>query len=192
MGRSEPAYLVVGHVNKAHGTKGELFVWPLTDYPESSFAPGVILFPGDEAGQEPDPRSPSRAVLEARPFRRGFLVSLEGIRTRSEAEALKGRYLLRPLEELEELAEGEVFYHQLLGMEVVTVGGVRVGEVKEVYELRPADLLEVRGEGRTYFIPFLGSIVKEVDKAGGILRIDPPPGLLEIQETGEERGGTPG
>ena len=31
MGRSEPAYLVVGHVNKAHGTKGELFVWPLTD-----------------------------------------------------------------------------------------------------------------------------------------------------------------
>src|SRR5690606_36202987 len=33
--RADPEHLVVGHIPKAHGTKGELFVWPLTDRPES-------------------------------------------------------------------------------------------------------------------------------------------------------------
>ena len=32
--RDQPEHLVVGHVTKAHGTKGEIFVWPLTDREE--------------------------------------------------------------------------------------------------------------------------------------------------------------
>ena len=180
MARTEPSYLVVGHINKAHGTKGELFVWPLTDHPESTFAPGVILYLGDEAGSSPDPTCPSLALEAARPFRRGFLVRFPGVLDRTQAEALCGRYLLRPRSELEDLEEGEVFYHQLVGLRVVTRSGEEVGEVVEVYELRPADLLEVRGPGGTHHIPFLRSIVREIDVEGGRLVIDPPEGLLEL------------
>jgi len=180
MERSEPSFLVVGHVNKAHGTKGELFVWPLTDHPESTFAPGVILYLGDESGSVPDPTRPSLAVEAARPFRRGFLVRFPGVMDRTQAEAFHGRYLLRPRSELAELEEGEVFYHQLVGLTVLTVSGERVGEVVEVYELQPADLLEVRGPGGTHHIPFLRSIVREIDVEGGTLVIDPPEGLLEL------------
>lgn len=180
MAMTEPSFLVVGHVNKAHGTKGELFVWPLTDHPESTFAPGVILFPGDEAGEAPDPSWPSLTLEGARPFRRGFLVRFEGIGDRNRAEALHGRYLFRPRPELDPLEDGEVFYHQLLGLRVVTVAGEQIGEVVEVYELRPADLLEVRGPEGTRHIPFLSSVVKEVDVAGGKLVIDPPDGLLDL------------
>ena len=178
MARSEPPYLVVGHLNKAHGTKGELFVWPLTDHPESTFAPGVILHLGDEEGDAPDATLPTIAIETARPFRKGYLLRLEGVDGRSEAEALLGRYVLRPTRELEEAEEGEVFYHQLLGMQVVTVEGEEVGEIIEVYELRPADLFEVRGPGGTYLIPFLASVVTDVDPKEGIMIIDPPPGLL--------------
>jgi 16S rRNA processing protein RimM len=180
MKRLEPSFLVVGHINKAHGTKGEIFVWPLTDHPESTFAPGVILYVGDEAGEAPDPSWPSIEIEGARPFRRGFLVRFPGVMDRTQAEALHGRYLFRSRSELEALEEGELFYHQLVGMRVVTVGGEEVGEVVEVYELRPADLLEVRGPGGTHHIPFLSAIVKEVDVEGGILVIDPPEGLLEL------------
>ena len=45
----------------------------------------------------------------------------------------------------------------------MTVEGEEIGEIVEVYELRPADLLEVQGPSKTHFIPFLASIVKEVD-----------------------------
>ena len=180
MDRPEPSYLVVGHLNKAHGTKGELFVWPLTDHPEGSFAPGVILYLGDDTGNEPDSTLPSVLIEASRPFRRGFLIRVKGVGTRDEAEALRGKYVLRPREELEEVQEGEYFYHQLLGMTVVTVGGEEIGEIVEVYELRPADLLEVQGPSRTHFIPFLASTVKEVDTKTSRMVIDPPEGLLDL------------
>jgi 16S rRNA processing protein RimM len=178
--RSTPSYLVVGHLNKPHGTKGEIFVWPLTDHPEETFTPGVVLLVGDNSGNQPDPTRPSLAIVGSRPFRKGFLLRVEGVEDRTAAEALQGRYLLRPVEELKEPGEGEVFYHQLLGMRVVTVGGEEIGRIVEVYELRPADLLEVRGPRKTRFIPFLESIVREVDAEKGVMVIDPPDGLLDL------------
>ena len=180
MGRSEPPYLVVGHLNKAHGTKGEIFVGPLTDHPEGTIAPGVILYLADQAGAQPDPQLPSVSILAVRPFRRGFLLRVDGVETRDEAEALADRYVLRPREELEVLEEGEVFYHQLLGMKVLTTDGEELGEIVEVYELRPADLLEVKGPSKTHVIPFLASIVKEVDTEAATMVIDPPEGLLDL------------
>jgi len=178
--RSDPAYLVVGHVNKAHGTKGDLFVWPLTDHPEGAFAPGVVLHIADDTGNEPDPGHPAVQVTAVRPFRKGLLVTLEGVETRDGAEGFHGKYLLRPRDEVEEPEAGEVFYHQLLGMTVVTLGGEKVGEIVEVYELRPAHLLEVRGPLKTHFIPFLESLVDHMDVEGSTLVIDPPDGLLDL------------
>jgi 16S rRNA processing protein RimM len=180
MGHSEPSYLVVGHLNKAHGTKGEIFVWPLTDHPEGTFAPGVILYLGDETGNRPDASRPTVAIQSVRPFRRGYLIRLEGVSTRDEAEDLSGLYALRPVEELGEAEEGEIFYHQLLGMRVFTATGEEIGEIVEVYELLPADLLEVKGPTKTHFIPFLSSMVKDTDVESRVMVIDPPEGLLEL------------
>ena len=58
MGREDPRFLVVGHINKSHGTQGELLVWPLTDHPEGVYAPGVVLRLGDADSDEPDPDLP--------------------------------------------------------------------------------------------------------------------------------------
>jgi len=180
MTRSEPEFLVVGQLSKVHGTSGELLVWTLTDHPESTFAPGVILYLGDDAGRVLRNSHVQVEVVEARAYRKGFLVRLKGIQTRSQAEELRGRFLLRPREEVADLQEGEVFYHQLLGMEVVTVEGERVGRVVEVYEIQPADLLAVRGPGGLRHIPLVRSLVRELDVEAGRIVIDPPDGLLEL------------
>jgi 16S rRNA processing protein RimM len=180
MGRTDPGFLVVGYLSRAHGIHGELFVWPLTDHPEGTFAPGVVLLLGDGEARAPDPSLPPLRVISSRPFRDGHLVFFGGIESRSEAEVLRGRYLLRGMEEVEPLAEGELFYHQLLGSEVRTVDGVVLGQVVEVYELTPSDLLEVRGDGKTYMIPFRKEIVVELDREGRRLVVDPPDGLLEL------------
>lgn len=180
MGRKDPRFLAVGHLNKPHGTKGELFVWPLTDHPESVYAPGVVLFTSDADDGEPDPDAPPLRIASVREFRNGYLVAFEGVHDRNGAELLRGRYLLREIDELPPLEEGEVFYHQLLGIEVVTTEGKSLGRVREVYELRPADLLEVRGPHGTLMIPFLRHIVVEIDPAAGRMVIDPPEGLLDL------------
>lgn len=180
MARRDPSFLVVGHLNKPHGTKGELFAWPLTDHPDSVYTAGTILRPGNLAGTDPDPDLPPLRLVAARPFKRGYLVSFGGIQDRNQAERLRGRYLFLEAEALEPLADGEVFYHQLLGMRVVTKAGEPVGEIREVYELRPAHLLEVRGPRGEVMIPFVKDIVVEIDVDGGRMVIDPPDGLLDL------------
>ena len=179
MTREEPAFLVVGHLGKPHGMRGEVLVHVLTDHPEELFVPGGTMQPGDPDGQGPDPRHSVLHVAEARPFQKGWLVSFRGVGTREAAASLRGHYLMVERDRVPVLAEGEVFYHQLLGMEVVTTKGVRLGEISEVYELSPADLLEVRSEQGTVLVPFLDRIVQHVDLVDRRLVIDPPDGLLD-------------
>jgi 16S rRNA processing protein RimM len=177
--RGLPDYLVVGHVAKPHGTRGELVVQSLTDHPGDVYAPGVVLRMADARGAEPDPDLPPFRIDEVRPFQRGWLVTFGGVEDRDAADLLRGRYLLIERSRLPELAEGEVFLHQLPGLRVETVTGERVGEVIEVYDVPPTDLLEVRTGKGTVLIPFVDAIVRQVDMEGGRIVIDPPAGLLE-------------
>jgi len=177
--REDPRHLVVGQIKKPHGILGEVAVWPLTDHPESTFAPGVVLYLGGTEGEVTE--GGEKILIETvRPFRRGFLVRFEGSDTRSDAEELRGVYLLRPFEELESPGEGEFFHHELLGLRVVTAAGVEVGEVVEVFESQPADLLEVRGSEGTFMMPFLGHMIVSVDLDAGVLTVDPPAGLFDL------------
>jgi 16S rRNA processing protein RimM len=176
----DPEYVVVGHVSKAHGTKGEVFVWPLTDRPDSTYIPGVELHLADAGGAQPDPEYPAARILAVRPHRRGFLVTFDGVYDRDIADGIRDRYLLRPFEETDPLEKGEIFYHQLLGMRVVTKDGVDVGEVNEVYELRPADLLQVQGESKEHLIPFSKDVIVSWSLEDRRIVIDPPEGLLDL------------
>lgn len=176
----DPEFVVVGHVSKPHGTKGEVYVWPLTDRSETTFRVGAEFSISDPEGERPDHDFPAVRVGAVRPYRRGFLVLFDHIDDRNAAETLRDRYLLRRFEDTEPLEQDEIFYHQLLGLRVVTVAGVEVGRVKEVYELRPADLLEVEGPERDYLIPFTKEVVVSWDVGEGRVVIDPPEGLLEL------------
>jgi 16S rRNA processing protein RimM len=175
-----PEHLVVGHITKPHGTRGELFVWPLTDRPEIVFAAGRALLLGDADGALSD-GAPTVTVASARPFKRGVLVALAGVTSREAADAFAQRYLLLPREEVPPLEEDEVFYHELLGLEVVDTAGAVVGRVREVFETEPHHLLEVVADsGKVHLIPFAARIVRDVDRDTRRIVIDPPAGLLEL------------
>jgi len=177
---TSPEHLVVGHITKAHGTKGELFVMPLTDRPDAVFAPGGELYLGNEEGSLAD--GADIVVIEGvRPFKRALLLKLQGVDDRDDAEPLAGSYFLLPVDVLPPLDEDEFFYHELLGLRVSTVDGTDVGTVREVFDTEPHHLLEVTGDdGKARLIPFAARIIHEVDRAGGRLVIDPPEGLLDI------------
>jgi 16S rRNA processing protein RimM len=180
-GSPAPPWVVVGHVNRPHGARGEFFLWSLTDHPEATFVPGIQLRVSDPSGDEPDPLFPPLEIESVREYRRGYLVRFRGLDDRDRAELIRDRYLMRPFAETEPLEEGEIFYHQLLGLTAYTRDGKRIGRVLEVYPLRPVDLLEVaRDSGESLLIPFRREIVVEWDLATGRLILDPPEGLLEL------------
>jgi len=179
MSQPHPPFLVVGHLNKAHGKKGELFVWPLTDYPDSHFSPGQVHLPGDDAAREPSASLPPLTVETVRPYRRGFLVKFVGVEDRETADGLRGLYLLRPFEAIDALDDGEIFYHEFLGASVTTNDGAVLGEVAEVYPVRPADLLQVMGPRGEVLLPFSDEFIVYFDREKRRIVVDLPEGFLE-------------
>ena len=179
-GRPEPDHLVVGRVVKPHGTKGEVFVWPMTDRPEDVFGPGHEFRLGDQEGGL-DEDAATLVVERSRPFKRGLLVMFAGVSDRDAVQAWSNRCLLAPREALSVPAEGETYYHDLVGLVVETSKGAVVGRIVGVYELEPADLLDVEAEdGRRRLIPLSKQVVRRIDVEAGRLEIEPPPGLLDL------------
>jgi 16S rRNA processing protein RimM len=176
----DPTHLAVGQVSRPHGTKGEVCVVPLTDHPEDVFVQGVVLRLLADEGDGPDESAAPLTIETVRPFREGYLVRFAGFGDRDQTERLRARTLVMPVEELQDLDEGEYFIHQLVGLSVRTTSGRELGVIEEVYPLEPAHLLEVQGAGRTFLIPMTEQIVREVDVEAGTMVVDPPDGLLDL------------
>ena len=101
---------------------------------------------------------------------------------RNGAELLRNTIVSAEISDDELPDEDDEFYdRQLIGMEVFTEDGVRVGAVADVIHLPTQDLLSVMGE-KEILIPFVSEIVPTVDVRGRKMIITPPPGLLTVNE----------
>lgn len=82
-------------------------------------------------------------------------------------------------DEARELDETEYWEHELVGCRAVLPDGTDVGEVTDVIVRPVQDLLEIETPGGTRLIPFVEAIVREVDRDGRRIMVDPPAGLLD-------------
>lgn len=180
-----PDCAAVGRIRRPHGVRGELLLEALTDEPGAIFAPGRRVFQGTPDGALwLDPRTRQPRTLEVkglRPVKDGYLLTLVEIADRTEAEKWNGRCLLVPVEELSEPDEGEVFAHELVGMQLVDAeSAAPIGEVIEFYELPQGLLLDFRTpQGRVASLPFVDEFVDEVDRDARTIHVRLPDGLLE-------------
>lgn len=173
----KPPHVAIGRVVQAHGIRGELAVFPLTEQDER-FAPGIIVHlsrtPEGEEGLTPF------RVTSSRRHKGNVLLGLDRIEDRTQAEWYIGAYLVIPYEEAESArAEDEFFIHALVGREVRTEAGERLGVVAGVVETGAAALLEIEGDwtGRK-MLPFVKEFVLAVEDEAVI--VVPPEGWEEL------------
>jgi 16S rRNA processing protein RimM len=161
--------IAVGRINGAWGLKGHLKVTPFTSNPER-LQPGSVLIV----------RGERRRVLErVDPYGYPMLI-LEGYRDRSAAESLRGELIEIEEEELGSLPEGEYYIHDLIGIEVVTSEGERVGEVSDVLSTGANDVYVIRRDGRRdALVPAISDVVVDVNLTERRITIEPMPGLLD-------------
>ena len=168
--------VLVGRIARPHGIRGQVIVNPETDFVEDRFVAGATMWARSERGPETLTIASAR-VQNGRP-----VIGFEGLSSIEEAERLAGLELRVPEDTLQPLGEGVYYQHQLVGCAVETVAGVRVGEVSRVDGGAGGSLLAVRGTRGEVLIPFAQHICVEVDVRGRRIRIDPPEGLLELNE----------
>lgn len=110
------------------------------------------------------------------------LIRIKGINSQREAEALRGREILARPEDFPALGDGLYYDFQLLGCLVETVDGLELGPVVELITVGQASLLVVEVGGKKIEIPLVEAICRRIDPAAGKIVIDPPEGLLELNE----------
>lgn len=158
---------------------------PLTDFPQR-------LRPGLEVYVEPPPGSPVTGrwirLRSVQPHRgQMFIVAIEGVDSRDQAEELRSALLKVRRRDRHPLPPATYYVDDLVGMPVYTVaGGDPVGRVTAVHPGPGNDVMEVAAGERRALVPMVKQFVT-VDLPAGRIVVDPIPGMLDdlLPETAE-------
>jgi 16S rRNA processing protein RimM len=159
-------------VTHAHGVHGEVAVVVLSEV-EDRFATGATLRLEDGR---------SLTVSSARPHRSRLLIQFEEVPDRTAAEALTGRYLFVPADEVPRAGEGSFWPHELEGSEIVTEAGRSLGSIVEVILGEANDVWVARDGERETLVPALKDVVLSVDIAAKRVVIREIPGLTDLTD----------
>ncbi len=195
------AMVLVGRIVRPHGNRGQVSVAPETDFAEVRFAPGATVW-YRRAG-----RVAQIVVTECR-MRDGWpIIGLAGVESINDAETFRGCELRVPDEALPKLGEGQFWYHELIGCQVVTVSGQDVGQVVRI-DAGATDLLVVApagsggsggsggsdgSGGSEILVPMIDRICRRIDVVDRTIEIEPIEGLLDVnvrkEKAPEAKGG---
>ena len=157
--------VVVGRVGAAHGVRGWLRLISFTDPPDNllGYRPWSLKVAGAW-----------RPVRVEAAERRGagHVCRFAGIEDRAAASTLRGALVAVPAAALPGLAEGEHYWRDLIGLEVVTGAGAGLGRVENLMETGANHALVTRDGQRERLIPFIAQVVREVDVARGAIVVD--------------------
>lgn len=138
--------------------------------------------------------SPSRIYIEKRDDlvaydvesferdRNSHFLKLAGVDTLAQADGLAGFEIYVAEDEWPPLDDSRLYQFQLIGSRVIKGDGSQVGKIKGILPVGNGSLLIVDRGGKEVIIPFTETICVRVDPENREIEIDPPEGLLELDE----------
>ena len=167
--------IVVAHIVKTRGLRGEVVADLLTDFPER-FQKLTKLIGVTTSGVR---RS---LEIEEQWFHGDRIVfKFAGFDRIEEAKELVGYDLAIPSEERVSLPKNSFYEWELAGCRVETIDGAKIGDVKEIMRTGGVEILRVVDiADRERLIPIASDICVEIDIEKKLIRIDPPEGLLDL------------
>jgi 16S rRNA processing protein RimM len=174
--------ICVARIGAAHGTAGEVRLWPFTADPQAVGRYGALA--------TADGRSIEIELL--RPIKGFFIARIKGVIDRTGAEQLRNADLFVPRDRLSAPEEDEFYYADLIGLAAEDTSGRPIGTVIAIHDFGAGDLLEIApaGGGETILLPFTATVVPKVDIAAGRIVIDPP-AEIEADSADTKIGGRP-
>jgi 16S rRNA processing protein RimM len=170
----EPAFLAAGKVRRPHGVRGEVVMELYTDFPER-LRPKVKVYLGE--------KHLPLTLLSARIHNEGLLLGFDGVDTPEEAGRFRNQTLYVSAKTLPDLAEGEYYFHQLVGLSVVDEDGKPLGTLTEIVETGANDVYVVTGAtGTEVLLPAIPDVILDVDLGAKTMRVHLLPGLVDGEE----------
>lgn len=189
------SWVVLAHLLRPQGRKGELLAELLTDFPERlAGRKGLYLTPPN-ASDSPEPR-PAEVLSAWLPVGRNrgrVVLQLAGIETISAAETIAGLDLVVREEDRMPVEEGSAYVSDLVGCNLidnlVTIGvvtdvqfptasdGARLDEAAPLLVIETVDHSEI-------LIPFVKAFIQQIDLPGRKIIMNLPAGLIDVNRPG--------
>lgn len=178
-----PDAVEVGRILGAWGIKGGIKIKPFAADPQALFATKRwYLRPPEADGAAPRPPGASAAsplpgllrVLQAKEHGDGVVATVHDLADRNAAEALKGARIFVSRASFPTPDEGEFYWVDLIGLDVVNRDARALGRVVGLLETGPHCVLrvqEVEGTAEV-LIPFVDAYVDAVDLPGRRITVD--------------------
>lgn len=163
--------LRIGVISSTHGIRGEVKVFPTTDYPEQfEELASVFLDTGKELLE--------LELQKVRYFKNMVIVKFRGYDNINDIEPYKGKDLLITREQAVPLEEGEFFIADILGSRVVTEEGRELGILDDVLETGANDVFVVKKpDGKELLLPYIEECILAVDVDGKLITVHMMEGL---------------
>ena len=152
----------IAKITGPKGLKGTMWITPYGDSFER-----FRHYSHLRIGKKGEPRK----VLSLSQRKGRYLISLEGITDIDQVEAVKGESLYISRDQLEPLAQGEYYWHDLIGMRVVDTQGKELGKVVKIFSTGSNDVYVV-DPVKQYYIPATTDVIREVSLEKKIIVID--------------------
>lgn len=165
-------YLRIGLIAKTHGVRGEVKVHPTTDDPKRfDDLEEVLLDTGKDL---------IRLEIQAvKYFKNYVILKFKGIDDINEIEKYKGKDLLITKENAVPLEDNEFFIHDLIGLDVVTEDGEKLGILNDILSTKANDIFQVKREdGKEILIPSIKDCILDIDLDQKKIRVHLLEGLI--------------
>jgi len=149
--------VVVGKLGRARGLQGDLYITPLTDFPQRFADLEEILVKGPDGWESF--RIDRSDFISGRP-----VIRFEGITSPEEASRLTNRLLAVPREEVFDLPEGSHYVFDLVGSEVVDESGEMIGRLVDIQRYPANDVYVIMAaDNRRMVLAAVAEFVRDVD-----------------------------
>lgn len=159
--------VAVGRIVGVHGVRGEVKLESWTEPRERIFD-----YQPWQLEKAPGQVSEVKGVSGARRGK-GMVAQIPGVDDRDGAAALVGVDILVDRSLMPPPEDGEYYWADLEGLDVVTVEGESLGRVSHMFSTGANDVVVVRGGEREHLVPFvIGTYVRSVDLDAGRIVVD--------------------
>ena len=174
-------WLVIGIITSSHGVAGKLNIKSLSDFKERFTQPGKRWV--QKNNEKPIPFNLISGFQK--PGKESFIICLEGIKDRIQADNLKSSKLLVKSNDIPKLNENEFHLNQLLDLEVKLKVNNELEVIGKIVDLITENntliVLNLNRNNKNILIPFVKEIVTIIDLQNNYLIINPPKGLLDLE-----------
>jgi len=165
--------ITIGKAVRPFGVRGEMKIEPMTDFPER-FKGLRRVYLVSPVGKEIPCQVRSVRYAGKAPF-----LLFAGYDSPEKAKALNGWLVKVPEDETVHLPDGAYYWFELIGMEVISESGEKLGKIVDIFETGSNDVYVMKRGRKETYIPATTEVIKQVDRKEKRIVIHLLDGLME-------------